>query len=170
MNIFFDESAIVFHYSDTDDDLSNFIKFNESFFNDSLVIFVDDVLHTLSTFNSIDNYLKSLPNFKFKDTKSSIFDYSICLINRLGYYDEELIKKIIPKGNFLPIYKINLPPIINPNNEFPYISRENKFKKISETCVLDKMKLHALEVLERVKPYDTGKEAKEPEFNINDFF
>ena len=86
----FSETATVLQYSDTDDILQNFIRFNASFFDqNSFIIFVDDVLHTATSLQNINDYIKKVP--QGNSTKKAI-DCCIVLFNRLGYFDKEEVK------------------------------------------------------------------------------
>ncbi|MDD5242292.1 MAG: hypothetical protein PHG47_11325 [Sulfuricella sp.] len=158
------DTATVLQYSTTDDILQNFISFNASFFYNSKVIFVDDVLHTAHSFHLINDYIKSIP---FKNGNQKSIDHCFCIINRLGYFDEQnvlnnLTKEESSNDKIFSFVELDIPSIKQTNYEFPDVIKGNLFNELANSSVLDMMKLHFSELRENVKAYDVDYISKEP--------
>jgi hypothetical protein len=168
----FSDTATVLQYSTTDDILQNFISFNASFFYNSIVLFIDDVLHTANSFHLINNYIKSIP---YKNGEHRTIDHCLCIINRLGYFDEQnvlnsLSKKINQKGEIFSFVELDIPSIKQPNYEFPDVVKGLLFTDLANSSVTDMMKLHFYELNERIKAYDVDQNSKEPSSELIHLF
>jgi len=179
----FSERATVLQYSDSDDILQNFIRFNASFFDqDSLVIFVDDVLHTATALQNINDYVKRIPP-KENTTKKKI-DCGIVMFDRSGFFDKEEVKnnlseallikdynnKILRDDRLIAYATINLPPIHLQGYVFPLVKKEKFFETLSNSSVTDTMKLYFKEQKDELKPYDFDKDVRYPQGDWDDLF
>ncbi|MDR2125435.1 MAG: hypothetical protein LBP63_01225 [Prevotellaceae bacterium] len=179
----FSETATVLQYSDMDDILQNFIRFNASFFRkNSFVIFVDDVLHTATSLHNINNYIKNIPSekdedskLKDEDSKQKTVDCCIVLFNRLGFFDkkdvENNLSKAVDEGEKILAYaSINLPPVHLPGYEFPDVKTGKLFEILAKTSVTDTMKLYFNEEKDKIKPFDFDKDLRYPQGEWDDVF
>lgn len=165
----FSETATVLQYSETDDILQNFVRFNASFFEDATIIFVDDVIHTAKVFHKINNYIKNIPTEVVKAV-----DYCIFLFNRTSYFEHEEIKRNLSAVNtrkeIFSYAEINLPSVQITNHKFPDEERLCLFDKLSDSSVTDMMKLYFLELKDSVTPFDFDNDLYYPKGNRNDLF
>jgi hypothetical protein len=164
----FSDKATILQYSDTDDILQNFIRFNSSFFKDSIILFVDDVIHTATIFHKINNYIKSIPQ-----SNSKCIDYCVSLFNRLGYFDREEVERNLSKSEkekIISFVDINLPSVKLSNYEFPEIIKQNLFDDLSRQSVTDIMKFFFKEELNDISALDFDKEQYMPKGNSDQLF
>lgn len=172
----FSETATVLQYSHTDDILQNFIHFNSSLFRNSKVIFVDDVMRTAHSFHLINDYIKSIPlsckeQEEYPVEKQKKIDYCFCIFNRLTYFEETaVLNSMAGEGRIYSFVEVNLPPIEQTNFEFPDVLKENLFDDLSRNSVTDKMKIHYLELKNKVKAYDVDFNSTLPSASIKHLF
>lgn len=177
----FSETATVLQYSNTDDILQNFIHFNSSLFRNSRIIFVDDVMRTANSFHLINDYIRSIPITRDEQQTESEsignyqqqkrIDYCFCIFNRLSYFEETGVFNSLAKdGKIYSFIEVNVPPIEQPNFEFPDVVKENLFDDLSKDSVTDKMKIHYSELKNKVKAYDVDFNSSLPETDIKHLF
>jgi hypothetical protein len=177
--IFFD-TATILQYSDSDDLLPNFIRFHSSFFFNSTVIFVDDVMHSSQSFHLINNYIKSIPFFP-EETESvekinqstgfKTFDFCFCLFNRLSFFDERnVINSLSNNGKIFSFADLDIPPIMQKNYQFPDVLKGKLFDELATSSVTDMMKIHFHELSDSIKAYDVDTNSKEPDSDITHLF
>lgn len=161
----FSDTATIIQYDPNKELLHNFKIFYQNIINSAeSVVFVDDVLGTAKAFSAINFFIR---NTRRKKSGESIgtdkrgVDYCICLVNKLGYYNQEKLLNKIPESNFLTFSKINVEPI--PFREsFPYVQLEQKFKKLNKSSVLDMMRVHFKKERSYFKAFNLVKSANIP--------
>lgn len=168
----FSETATVLQYSSTDDILQNFISFNSGFFYNSKILFVDDVLHSAHSFHLINDYIKSIP---VQNRNPKCIDHCICIFNRLGYFEEKNVLNSLSvieerQGKIFSFLELDIPPIVQPNYEFPDVAKGNLFTELANSSVTDMMKLHFLELAENIRAYDIDNNSIEPKSELIHLF
>ena len=176
----FSDTATILQYSDADDLLQNFVKFHASFFFDSTILFVDDVLHSAKAFHFINDYIRSIPFHIEKDENNTsdfssrnhrTVDHCFCLFNRLSYLDEKtVLNNLSQDGKISSFIELDLPPIKLPNYDFPDVIKGELFNKLAKESVTDMMKIHFHELGDHIKAYDVNTNAREPQSDLNNLF
>ncbi|MGH1387884.1 hypothetical protein [Kordia sp.] len=153
----FSDNATIIQYDVKNELIHNFQIFYKSILQSAYkILFVDDVMATGDSFGLINLYVKNIRGHKG-------VDFALCLINRLGYFNEKkLISKLPNSKSFLYFLRTNVPPIPY-RNEYPYTRLKSAFKNLAKNSVLDMMQMHFKERESKFKPLNLNTTA-----NIDD--
>lgn len=154
-DVIFSDVATIIQYNPDEEFLQNFKLFYADILKKAhSVIYVDDVLATTKTISEINFFVENARDFR------SGIDYSVCLINRIGYYDNLKLTEKLAKGGdgdrssrMLSYVHTHVPPIAH-RDKYPYVSLVEKFTDLSSKSVLDSMRIHFLEKVYKFRPFD----------------
>lgn len=157
----FAETATIIQYDITTELIHNFqIFYKDILLSADTVIFVDDVMSTAESFSQINFFIKNV-------LKNKGVDYALCLVNRLGYHNEEkLLTKLgkhsskgFSKEKLRSFIKVNVPPKTH-SQEFPYLRLRKLFSDLAQSSMLDMMQMHFKERENKFKPINLKTNSK----------
>ncbi|SHH67805.1 hypothetical protein [Winogradskyella jejuensis] len=153
----FNDNATIIQYDVKNELIHNFQIFYKNIIQSAdKILFVDDVMATAEAFGLINFYVKNIRG------KIGV-DFALCLINRLGFFNEKkLLSKLPEAKGFLYYLRANVPPIPY-RNEYPYTRLKSSFKHLANNSVLDMMQMHFREREGKFKPVNLNTTA-----NIDD--
>lgn len=164
--VLFSDTATVLQFNLFEDCLQNFVKFHSNLFQNSKVIFVDDVISSASSYNCIKDYIR------YASSREKTIDFCITLFNRLSFYQEKKILNDFSSSEYgiESFVRVNIPPLINDYNKFPYSMKIETYGELGQKSLLDMMRMHFKERQAQAEPVDLDNDKRLLETTIESLF